>query len=504
MIKSLLQRFRKIISYLENPDIPFVYFILSLLFWITLRNFLEIFSDKAVVSFKLFTELHPLYYLAYKGLVVSYLHYYLSWVSVILCIGLLAFLFTKESLGKIFRVAFSFSFILNITPLVDLIITKGVGANIAYIYPSTLRQIFPLPVKMTAGMNVTFATTLILFFVYCFLKTNRIIKSLLATLTVHVTLSLFGAMALFLKATTPLPLIRIFTLIIFAEVLVVFFIQKPSFFKALLKDVRPFRILHSELMFVLGIFLASPGFCIFLQKELLSFVLVLVAIFLAGLTAIIINNLADYKIDLISNPDRPLVAEVIPREFYKQLAVYVFFLAMLCAAAVNFSTLFFILLCIGNYFIYSVFPFRLKRVPVFSKLFVSFTSLLLVMLGYIFAGQELLTFPSIIIWYFLTLFTLCANFIDLKDYEGDKGAGILTLPVIMGPIIAKLVIGSFFLIAYGSLSLVFLDLRLLLPGLVIGGVQFVLINKKHYQEKWVFSVHLAAIIALLFYLYQIY
>jgi len=284
MIKFLSQRFRKIIAYLENPEIPFGYFILSLLFWITLRNFLEIFSDRAVVSFKLFAPLHPLYYVAYKGLVISYLHYYLSWISVILGIGLLAFLFTKESLGKIFRVAFSLSFILNITPLVDLIVTKGAGANIAYIYPSALSQFFPLPANMTAGMSVTFATTLILFFTYCFFKTNRIRMSLLATLIVHIVLSLFGAMALFLKAVTPLPLIRIFTLIIFAEILIIFFIQNRVFFKTLLKDIRPFRILHSELMFVLGIFLAGPGLYALLQKEFLSFLLIIVGIFLAGLS----------------------------------------------------------------------------------------------------------------------------------------------------------------------------------------------------------------------------
>jgi 4-hydroxybenzoate polyprenyltransferase len=96
--------------------------------------------------------------------------------------------------------------------------------------------------------------------------------------------------------------------------------------------------------------------------------------------------------------------------------------------------------------------------------------------------------------------TLVINFIDLKDYEGDKKAGIKTLPVICGLKKAKLIIGGFFLISYAILNWVLLDTNLLVPGLIFGGLHFYYINKRQYQEKLVFLTYLLSLLLLFIYL----
>jgi 4-hydroxybenzoate polyprenyltransferase len=143
-------------------------------------------------------------------------------------------------------------------------------------------------------------------------------------------------------------------------------------------------------------------------------------------------------------------------------------------------------------------------VPIFSKLFIALDSLVLVMLGFIFSGRELLSFPRGLVWYFLVLVTLSANFIDMKDYAGDQKAGIKTLPVLLGLPRAKLLLGGFLLLTYSFLGLALVDLRITLGGLALGVAQFFLVNKKEYRELWVFALHLAGIILLFIYLALFY
>ena len=105
-----------------------------------------------------------------------------------------------------------------------------------------------------------------------------------------------------------------------------------------------------------------------------------------------------------------------------------------------------------------------------------------------------------ILWIFLIGFTLTANFIDIKDYLGDKAQRIMTVPVLLKPPLAKLFIGSAFI--FTSLAFHFyLQNIFLLPLLLVAGIfGFYFINQKNYQEWRVFSVYLLTIIGLTVYL----
>ncbi len=119
-----------------------------------------------------------------------------------------------------------------------------------------------------------------------------------------------------------------------------------------------------------------------------------------------------------------------------------------------------------NYFLYSMPPLQLKRVTFFSKLLISLNSLILVLLGQLFHSGDFGLPLNIIIFFFVCV-TATLNFIDLKDYEGDKNAGIKTLPVALGLDRSKKVIGLFFFISYMTAGLAFSNSLILLP--IAGG-----------------------------------
>jgi 4-hydroxybenzoate polyprenyltransferase len=129
----------------------------------------------------------------------------------------------------------------------------------------------------------------------------------------------------------------------------------------------------------------------------------------------------------------------------------------------------------------------------------------MIMLGYFFLVGHFkilaaMRSPARLIVLFWVLFTAPVNFIDLKDYAGDKQAGIKTLPVIFGLAGSKKIIGVFFLIAYLSVYFMFRNVYLLAPLAGLGILQFFLINRKNYDERPVFIVYLFSIVALITYL----
>jgi len=210
-------------------------------------------------------------------------------------------------------------------------------------------------------------------------------------------------------------------------------------------------------------------------------VLTAISIFLASISIVMINNLYDVAIDRVSNPRRPLVSGSIDVLLYEKLAYIFMVLALVFAYEASGHVLVVIAAIISNYYIYSVPPVRFKRVPVLSKLVIGFNSFMLVFLGFILI-QDLKYFPHALGWIYFAGLTLAANFIDLKDIAGDRAAGMLTLPILLGERSAKILIGlSLFLM---SLSFYFV-FAVPLPWYCyfISGVFYIyLVNKQHYHD----------------------
>lgn len=155
-------------------------------------------------------------------------------------------------------------------------------------------------------------------------------------------------------------------------------------------------------------------------------------------------------------------------------------------------------------------PLRLKRIPFLSKLPILINSWALIILG--FNGLNNLNilyflkfvqdfgekFDNFFLLGGLFLFSclLAINFIDIKDYEGDKKEKIKTLPVLMGLARGKLLIGGGFLMAYVFAGLLIGNQIIFWLSVFLGLIQFYFVNRKKYQEWPIFAVYLASLIVL--------
>ncbi|RLC78030.1 MAG: hypothetical protein DRJ03_15970 [Chloroflexi bacterium] len=495
-MKRLIKIAEKYSAFAEDLKVPFGYYILTFLAFVTLRNLLEVFSDKSVVSM----ELH--------------FHYYLSYICLALFMTLLFSVFTGEKMARIARLVLCSFYFIFLAPILDLVISGGQGYNMAYLLPDrhgdlllrylTLGGPFE-QVGITIGLKLEVSILMISSFVYSKAKKVTTLKSLLLALLVYTLIFAYAIVPFVVKAILDvfhlfdyfysMLFAKFYLVVIFVLLLIVVRRWNKKYFTSLVKDMRPYRQAHALMMFAFGIILGPS--LVWNQDTFFDLPLVAISIFWACLFVIMTNNLEDQNIDRWVNRKRPLVSGAIPRGDYKSITVAVGLLALTYALAVSYYTFFTILLFMGLYSLYSMPPIRFKRVPFFSKLVITINSLAFVIMGYAFAGGEVIEFSPLIILWFLIFFTAAMNFIDLKDYQGDKRAGIKTLPVLWGMEKSQRVIGLFFALAYVAAPFAVGQMILLIPAIGAGVAQYWLVNKKDYQEKWVFGLYLASFTILL-------
>lgn len=503
LFKKIFDLERQVIISLENSKLPLVYFILTFFFAVTLRNFLERFLEHNPFSPQ------------------GYMHAYLSYIALVISLTLLLYITTKTKIHKIIKVVFPAFFVLNLAPLLDFVLSCGKRYVITYMFPdkhpNVVLRFFTFfgdftGKGITPGMRIEIAIALLAVFGYFYLKNSNVFKSLFYTSLTYVLIFWYCAIPFLTKwllwpiglecklGTALLTDFYLFILL-FLGILVAYFLHK-GMFKAVVKDIRLLRLAHYELMFVLGLVLGIRyGVFSINCGNIMHVVFIPVSIAFAWIYSVVTNNIEDYEIDRVSNKNRPLASSEVSLKDYKKLAWPFLFAALFYSAMVGLEAFLAVLLFIGNYFLYSIPPLRLKRVPFFSKLFISINSLILVMLGFTFVTGSVHDFPKLVVAIFLVGFTTVINFIDIKDYAGDKKAGIKTLPVILGLKKSKLVIGLFFLLAYSSTILIFKEKYMFVTFFLFGLTQFYLLNKKSYNENPVFLVYLLSLIISIMYLW---
>jgi 4-hydroxybenzoate polyprenyltransferase len=508
---KLPDKIRGMISELENSPAPFIYFVLTFFFAVTLRNFLEKLSGRCP------------YALAWH-----IYHCYLFYICIALSLIILFYAATREKIENISRVVLPSFLVLILPPLIDLIASTGRGYSMTYLFPGPGENIwwkfltffgnFNGRWGVTPGIRIETALIIAASFIYFSIKGLSLARRLFFSFLTYCVIFAYGAMpfiiGLFIKIFKlepdwqSFPLTDFYLLLILILAAAVFYWYNPEYFRKIAGDIRFPRLLHYELMFILGTVLAgifSSQPVTLTQNNFFPWIFIMFSIVFAWLFSLTANNLADLDTDRIVNKARPLAREAIPLADYKILSWIFFLLAITYSFMAGPIILFFILFFIGNYFLYSMPPLRLKRVTFFSKFFISLNSMAMIMLGYFFLVGHFkilaaMRSPARLIVLFWVLFTAPVNFIDLKDYAGDKQAGIKTLPVIFGLAGSKKIIGVFFLIAYLSVYFMFRNVYLLAPLAGLGILQFFLINRKNYDERPVFIVYLFSIVALITYL----
>ncbi len=501
-----MERLKNLVTHIESDQIPLSYAFVTFLSAVMLRTFWEhtlLVRDPSANDWG-----------------ADHTHFLFFYMALALSLILLLYGFTREKIARIARVVFPGFIFLSIVPLLDRFSGAMDSFYVTYYFPEKhpdILQHFLLffgPLEETGatpGMRIEVALILAMIAVYVFIKTQRISRAVLAALASYILIFAYlaapfiiEAVGKFLNVPTDPDMsffIRLDLLLIFPLAMIVFYLARPDIFKAVCRDMRWMRLVHYFLLIVLGAVVCYryfPGQVAVGQEGGFRVFFLLISVSLAWAFSVITNNLADEAIDRVSNPGRPSVTGAVPADLYRRIGWGCLWGAGIYALGVNAATLEIMAVFMGAYFIYSMPPIRFKRVTVLSKFVIGFNSLLMFMLGYMFwANATMIQLPFIL--FFLLFFTLTANFIDIKDHEGDRLAGVRTLPVVLGPLWAKRLIGMFFIITYLAAYETFMMKGFFWVCFVTGIVQCVLVNRKHYDERPVFVVHLLSLLFIIGY-----
>jgi 4-hydroxybenzoate polyprenyltransferase len=517
-LKAIAQIPEKIIDAFENEQVSLSYYGIAFLFAMTWRNFFESYSQRRA---------NYLDMLDLTRLNQAVLHFYLSYIVLALAIMALLSYVTRVPLASTARVVLASFILLPLAPLLDLLLTRGQGIDIFYLDPHDHLPLLKLYFSYSSqfegaslGQKIEIALGLIGCFSYFRIKKLNLLYSLFYTWVVYSIIFAVGASPYliqgilaslgFVYTYSSLTMIRFYAITLFALLGILAYLISPRIFKTLCKDMRWLRMMHYELMLLLGVTLALTNNTLSLEIQLhsppdtlINIALCAISIFFAGLFSIITNNLADIDIDQISNPHRPLTAGLIKKNHYTHIGYLALVLSFFYALLVNIKAAMLIGVTMSSYFFYSMPPFRFKRILLLSKSLIALNSIALVMLGYLLIQHTLNGFPNVLFFIFLIGYTCSANFIDLKDTAGDLQGGIMTVPLILSTRLSKVLIGLSCWLT--SLSFFYLLHRIeALPMLFLaGGIQYYFINKTPYREWQMLSFYNVIVLSLILYLFYL-
>lgn len=260
---------------------------------------------------------------------------------------------------------------------------------------------------------------------------------------------------------------------------------------AVWKNARfPQLVYHSGLFFI-GIAIGALNYPHNFRLDIfsiLSVVVLLSSVWLAWLASVIINDLSDFSIDSVSNPERPLQKKIFTQEEYIHLGWAFFVLSIIGAVSLGFS--FAVLLIVYQIvaWIYSAEPFRLKRFPLVGTLMSSLALLMVLFLGYILMsdGQTIYTLSIRIIFLILISGTICLPIKDFKDIAGDKQDGVWTLPVIFGEKKARLIVATNLFISFMLSVFLLNELQLFWWALIFGTIAFLVVVSQKIKPRQLF------------------
>jgi 4-hydroxybenzoate polyprenyltransferase len=260
----------------------------------------------------------------------------------------------------------------------------------------------------------------------------------------------------------------------------------------LFKDIRIERILHYFVVSAFGFVLVQFENDIKIQidfPKILEASVFFISLVYAAFFAIATNNEADIEIDKISNINRPLVKKTVDINEYRIVA----YLSLLLSFGISFLLNIHYFLCVFGlslvYFLYSCKPFRFKKYVIFAKFLIGINTFICALTGFVGGGGNVFEFPFFWTFFILVPIALLANFVDLKDVEGDSKNGIQTIPVLFGMKSTLQFLSVIIIICYVFVYLYFginWFIAILIPLVTI---HLFLLWRKPYREKPLFYLH---------------
>lgn len=489
-----------------------------------------VFSFGAIISTRLLIE-----YLAFPGLdrtlysiLGAILHTTTFFLVSFLLLLVVTHFLTQEKVGRVARIFLWGQWIILIPPIIDKLIFKDKYFFSFYVFDSFggLASRFFHFFGPNPDFGITYGTRVEVFLVvfllggYVFLKTRKISRMLISFFVFYLTLFILGSLpsllafvlgpfltedpvvrastvakiflsplsvfsrsANDLSASLHLKMSLVYNLVLFFELIMLIFLYSKEKFLAILKNLRLPQVIFNFGLFFIGLGLAwhyFPGKMSFGFFSILMVANLCLAIFCAWLYSVFINDISDVAIDQITNTDRPLIRNVFTVKEYEEFSFVFLALSLLSSLAVGIG--FFVLIAAYHLltYVYSCFPFRLKRFVLISTIIASFASMINLFMGYLLvSGQnQLQFFPWRVGLLLFLAYSLILPLKDLKDYEGDRANGAYTLVVLLGPRNARLVLATLVFAFYVLSVFVVNEKGLFLFALLFGGLNYYLIGNE--------------------------
>lgn len=520
---SFKERFWGFVGELEKVRFSAAEWLLAVLGIIFLRSFLEGFSNPRIDG-------------AFLPPWSAFLfHYPLFYISLLLSIIIVLFIFARRSIDSISSIALLFFPIILLPPIIDLLVTAGNGFRLAYLWEDgdgllgDFLSFFGSFAQPGISLGVRIEIALILFFVFIYVKKQAgwrraLFASFFVYALIFIFLSfpslivlgskIFGGFSLSYPSREVTSFYydvfglkpvfsfvdenfgdqfsyffsRFYLVLIVVLAPIWLFLKDKSKTLAFLTNSRPERIAFYCLIGLLGFFIGGAhSLSLSIGLSLILFLLVITS---SWLYAVQVNDLADQDIDRISNPWRPLLSGALKPEEISAVAPFFLIFSLLGSLLISAKVFIAFLVFNSAYYVYSAHPLRLKRIPIFSSFLIALAASAVFLAGFFISNPDGVIDSSfrLSLLFFVLAITFLANVRDLKDAAGDKAANIKTLPVLIGEKKAKLIIGFLFLVFPPLTSFFIPDFKFLFyPSFIFGVYFFWAINRKKYNEKFVFA-----------------
>lgn len=523
-MKNALEKLEEILEQaMENPIHPVVW-ALGFFGIIAVRMFIEFFVASSAMPV--------------NEILAEYLHNFFFFLLSFLLIWLVLSLILKENPARLSRLILWASWLIILPPLIDIIRTGGEVYWSFYALNSLSGlwgQFWTIFGRLPSGIvyfgtRITFILAIIFSGVLVLIRSKNWIKSGLAALSTYIILFFMGTFPSFftfgyyffekskkVSAVNEMDIIQLFGvpaklfgtefnnlkyslaynldliyyLLLLALLVALFFMADKKKVQAVVKNARfPQLIYHAGLLFAglgMGFLVYPQNFNLNLFSVLATMILT-AGVWLAWIASVIVNDIYDFKIDEISNPDRPLQKKIFNVREYGELGVIVFLLSILGGLVIGlkFTALLFIYQFIA--WVYSATPFRLKKFPVLATLISAAASLVVFFIGFtLMSGDQNIQGLSFrIILLLIAALTLSLPIKDFKDIEGDKKYDIWTIPVLLGEEKGRMIVSASVFLSFMLSVFLLNESRLFWWAVFFGGISYLIISSQKINPRNLF------------------
>lgn len=419
-------------------------------------------------------------------------------------------------------------------PIIEAIISHGEGFWSFYTFdslPGLWRRYLTFfgdkpHIGTTYGIRIEIAAATILVSLYAFFKSKQAFKALavaallyttlfiLASFPSWITIALDGSEHGFFtvndtviaaRMLSPAPLygfnppdiasslnvkmsliLALFDALVVATLLAVYY---RSLFSALAKNARFPQIAYHMGLFLLGALLAlryTEGHFRLELFHVAGAIVCLLAVLCAWLASVVINDIADQKIDSVTNPRRPLPSGILSPDRYSTIGMLFFAASIVLAFLVSTQAALLLIAYQAIAWLYSAPPLRLKRFPLIATILAAVASLLVLFAGFIVfsSTKNIIDLPWPLYTFLFIAYTLALPIKDFKDIAGDAADKVFTLPVLLGEMHAKRLVGGFlFLLFMASVFILRIE-RLFLLAFFFGSLAYWLVVSSRQKKRW--------------------